>query len=199
MIAIRILILLVIIFLSFIGQASQSPLLCRSVFVKGFQYTEIPFEHLDKVQPLGRFHRGLLNGQDVFIKTLRAQSSSELNWLIRLNSWGLGPKLLGVTQLNGQIQLVLETINGINTQFPMMAPEDFRLTQKIVAEMQRQTKILAEHHVSPLDLQFLISLDCNRVTLIDPELFSIDQSITEDQVMRYLNSILRNWKIMNRL
>ncbi|KYG63905.1 hypothetical protein AZI86_13895 [Bdellovibrio bacteriovorus] len=128
--------------------------------------------------PRGHFE-GLLGDKKVFIKKLRASSETELAWLEKINSLGLGVELYGTLKIQDQTYAVMEFFEGVNTQIPMMAPSGFILTKKALGEIQRQAAVLAENQIIPVDLQFQISLDGQSVKIVDPELFKQASSVAE--------------------
>ena len=57
--------------------------------------------------PRGHFE-GLMGVKKVFIKKLRANSESELAWLQRINTLGLGVELYGTMKIQDQTYAVIE-------------------------------------------------------------------------------------------
>lgn len=191
------------------SQASSGPA-CRSVFQEGSQRGEaiprllplVPIESLDAVRAVSRGHFTAQRGsQTVFLKRLRNSLSPEISWLERLNYLGLGAKLYGKTELNGQTFAVLEYVEGINTQMPMMAPPDFKLAPQVVAEIKRQAKLLADHQIIPVDLQFQVSKDGSQVVLIDPELFKVapDLQTAQTQTQVILQNLFMPWQLEGKI
>ena len=83
----------------------------------------------------------------------------------------------------------------------MMAPSEFVLTKKALAEIQRQAAVLAENQIIPVDLQFQISLDGNSVKIVDPELFKRASSVVEAQsrTLHILMGLKLPWMMEGKL
>ena len=161
----------------------------------------LSIESLGELTGLSRGHfAGHLGPKKVFIKKLRA-SSHELIWLERLNSLGLGVKLYGKTKIQDQTFAVIDFVEGINTQMPMMAPGDFRLSKESVIEIRRQAEILADNQIIPVDLQFQVSNEGSKITLIDPELFKAapDIKTAKQQTNAILNGLFMPWMMEGKI
>lgn len=180
----------VVIFLlsTFLGaQLWAAPPLCKSIFISENSRgvgTGLPVFSLDQIfiqkhLSRGNFEALLNDGQRIFLKKLRGGSETEIAWLQKINSLGLGVELLGRIKIQDQNYAVLEYFEGVNTQIPMMAPSDFILSKVAITEIRRQTTILAANGIIPVDLQFQVSLDGKSVKIVDPELFQMAQAPEE--------------------
>lgn len=172
---------------------------CQSVFS---QENGRGVENVSITTALPRGHfEGVLGAERVFIKKLRASSETEIAWLERINSLGLGVKLYGTMKIQDQTFAVMEFFEGVNTQIPMMAPSNFVLTKKALAEIQHQAFILAENQIIPVDLQFQVSLDGKSIKIVDPELFKQASSVAEAraQTLNILMGLKMPWMMEGKL
>lgn len=154
------------------------------------------------LRPLSRGNfEAVIGNERVFLKKLRPSSNTELMWLQKINSLGLGVELYGTVKIQDQNYAVLEFFEGVNTQIPMMAPANFILSKTALSEMQRQAAILAENQIIPTDLQFQVSLDGQAVKIVDPELFKEASSLAEarSQTANILNGIKLPWMMEGKL
>ncbi len=119
------------------------------------------------------------DGTPVFIKAVgrnivpsRPTPINEYQWLTYLNSLGLGPKVFGVTKLNGKWAVVMEKVEGYPTQaivFKTSGPPKFKLTQAMVDDIRNAARILETNGVVGVpDFQFILTPE-GRAVLIDPE------------------------------
>lgn len=158
---------------------------------------------LTNVSPVGSrrdMFRAELQGHAVVGKLLPHRNLKEAAWLQELNHLGLGPKIHGIVERNHEWYVIMADVGGVNTQLPMAAPTGFSLNARVITEMKRQTRILLDHGIFPLDLQFQVSHDLSRVTLIDPQMFSLRDSAAdlEFQGRIAIETILRNWQLDGR-
>src|SRR5690606_32815031 len=81
----------------------------------------------------------------------------------------LGVQFFGITEVKGKKYLVMEYVEGINTN-QYYSPKEV-LHQSEINEMRRQFDILIQNDILPVDIQFQVSRDGKRVVLVDPEYF----------------------------
>lgn len=93
----------------------------------------------------------------------------EALWLKELNEMGLGAKLYGIVSIKGDQYMVMERIDGYNTNRRYYPKVD--IPESAVEEMRRQFQLLVSNGIIPRDLQFQVSYDFKRVVLVDPEFF----------------------------
>ena len=169
---------------------------CASLFVAENQFELTNFEPLSR----GNF-QAMLRQEKVFLKKLRGNSQNEVTWLTRLNQLGLGVRFFGITKIQEQQYMIIENAPGVNTQMPMLAPSDFRLTKTAVTEIKRQAELLASEGISPLDLQFQVSPDGRQVKIIDPELFRMALSLeaAHKETNTILNNIFSVWAMEGKI
>jgi len=96
-------------------------------------------------------------------------SFDEALWLKDLNDMGLGAKLYGIARIKNDQYMVMERIDGYNTNRRYFPKVDIPVSA--VKEMERQYLLLISNGIIPRDLQFQISHDGQRVVLVDPEFF----------------------------
>lgn len=93
----------------------------------------------------------------------------EAIWLKELNDIGLGAKFYGIVSFNGERYILMERIDGYNTNLYYNPKID--IPESALREMRRQFQVLISNGIAPYDLQFQISFDRKRVVLVDPEFF----------------------------
>lgn len=162
-------------------------------------------DSLEGLTPLSRtrgFYRARLGDREVFVKVPRRTGPglNEGEWLRVLNRLGLGPRLIGRARIQEQEAWVMEYIRGTNTQFPLAAPAQVRLTPSLIGQMRAQVDLLYREGIWPLDLQFLLTPD-GRAVLMDPELFVLRPrpEKTRAEYDRLLDQIIMNWRLDDRV
>jgi hypothetical protein len=180
-----------------LAQASSAAVRCEKISHLSFK--QIKLSEIEKLEKKGRFLVGSFKNSNVFIKQARGGGLTEALWLEKLNMLGLGPKFYGLTEVNGEPAIVLERVAGFNTQLPDLSPIDFVMKPKHVAEMRRQFEILLKNKIDALDLQFLIDPATDKVTLIDPEFYTLTTEYVYSNSEMYFNNIILNWRMSGKL
>lgn len=168
------------------------------------EFSEVPSTQLENVREFENradlFHADW-NGQPVIGKKLRRGSLREAAWIQELNKIGLAVKFLGLSKVQGQLYLIVVDVGGVNTQMLMLAPEGFNLNYHLVVEMRRQLKIMIDHRIYPLDLQFQLSRDRKQALIIDPENFQLWAPGTDQshKTRMALQTVLLNWQMSDHV
>lgn len=169
---------------------------CSAVFIA---VNEIVFTDLQQVNR-GNYYARSSAGKNLFLKKIRHENDKEFNWLLKLNKIGIGVKVYGIHSFDNQKYIVMDRVDGINTQMPILASVSFSLTKDIQQEIQRQARLISENNIVPTDLQFMITKD-KKVILIDPELFQIesDSQVAKEKTERIVNQIFFLWSLEGKL
>lgn len=185
-------------------QSLNSSIHLQRLKIRQFSLNEFPTVAAHNIQILQDAGRNnyiaKVDNSVVFLKKLKSSSLREAAWLQELNKIGLGVQFHGITQINGHHYMIIADASGVNTQMPMAAPDGFILTAHTIAEMKRQVDLLAAHSIYPIDLQFQISLDQTKITLIDPEFFEVrdESNRNHHSANTLLNSIIMLWSMDGR-
>ena len=172
---------------------SQTLQIRRSLIInKSKSFLELPIPRINPENELMELKEIKTNGyisggvaytafyknQKVFIKKLnlwlqKAKGFSEFHWLFYLNSLGIGTKLLGYTEIDGELHLVTEYLAGIDSKH-FSSPDEGKthLTPAAMKIINYHKSIFEEIGIYAEDLQFMFSPD-GKVTLIDTEGFSL--------------------------
>ena len=135
------------------------------------------------------FARGFLDGKRVFAKKINPQSPDELKFLRKLNSYGLGPKVIAIFRKYGGDWIVTEFLEGklfkldYEWDEPTMDGSDYkpnwrnneligRVNKKTVYAIKNSFKILDEIGLAAHDFQFLVQEDGN-AKIIDVGLYQL--------------------------
>ena len=139
------------------------------------------------------YRKGKHGDESVFCKHGgKERILKEARWLVFLNSIGLGAKLFGVgTNPENQMTFISVQFSGgrliqQSQSFPI--PYFYFKVKKevVLTEMERVVRILTEHRVMALDLQFLVRRN-GALTLIDPGAFTIARPSTTDARINLVN------------
>lgn len=171
---------------------------------KDTEFRTLQESWLENITPLGSrkdMFRATIQGHAVIGKKDPKGKLKEAAWVQELNSIGLGPKLHGLVKRGEDTYFIMADVGGINTQTALSAPAGFKLNAEVIKEMRRQLDIMIENGIYPFDIQFQISLDRKRVTLIDPEMFSIMERGTSHTLASKLtlDTLMMNWRMDDRI
>lgn len=130
------------------------------------------------------FYRGEYKGQNVFIKTLddvedrysEKHMLNEARHYYLLDMLGLGPKFHGVAKVNGKMGVVLEHVEGVLVKWgnhPELRRQGIKIHQSALRDIRLAGSRLDQAGIHDAkDMQFIISPDGRKATLVDPEHFS---------------------------
>lgn len=131
------------------------------------------------------FYKGEIKGKKVFIKTLDDEVdiySPELmlnearNYYL-MDMLGIGPKFYGTTTVAGKMGVVLENVEGVLVKWgsnPALRQAGITIKPSAIRDMKLAASRLDQAGIhNPYDMQFIISADGKRATLVDPEHFKM--------------------------
>ncbi|MFT6071449.1 MAG: hypothetical protein ACJAT2_001628 [Bacteriovoracaceae bacterium] len=129
------------------------------------------------------FYRGDYKGRKVFIKTLDDEVDkfspslmfNEARHYHLMDLLGVGPKFHGTTVIDGKVGVVLEHVEGVLVKWgsnPGLRQAGITIKPSAISDMKLTAKRLDEAGIhNPKDMQFIISPDGTKATLVDPEHF----------------------------
>lgn len=157
------------------------------------EFPEIPPQELSGLvlgRPTERLFTAHYNGIEVMGKRLNHGSLKEAAWLQELNKLGLGVRFYGLTEIQGRLFFVMEKVPGYNTNVLNFGVV---ISSATVKEMRRQFDILTSNDIFPIDMQFQVGRDGQKVKIVDPEVFEI-RAQTPDRIekhWRWFQAVLR--------
>lgn len=152
---------------------------------------QVKTEKLDKLEKFipnsgtneNWFYRGQYKEKPVFIKTLddttdrfsdKLMINEARNYYL-LDMLGLGPKFHGIVKVNGKIGVVLDNVEGVLVKWgnnPALRQQGIKIHPSAVRDIKLAASRLDQAGIhNPHDMQFIISPDGKKATLIDPEHF----------------------------
>lgn len=129
------------------------------------------------------FFRGEYKNKKVFIKTLDDEVDkfspglmlNEARNYYLMDMLGIGPKFHGTTKINGKVGVVLEHIEGVLVKWgsnPQLRQAGIKIKPSAIRDMKLAASRLDQAGIhNPKDMQFIISSDGTKATLVDPEHF----------------------------
>lgn len=123
-------------------------------------------------------------GREVFVKVSRVEVGqfkaflrtyghfeNEVAWTRRLEDLGVGPKLHGVSNIDGQHAIITEYIHGVHLDgLKSDIPSDFKPTENLIKSLKEIREVIHREGINAHDLQLRVTPD--RAYVIDPEFFS---------------------------
>ena len=130
------------------------------------------------------FYRADYKGKNVFVKTLddiddahsEKHMLNEARQYYLLDMLGIGPKFHGVAKVNGKMGVVLDHVEGVLVKWgnhPELRRQGIKIYPSALRDIRLAASRLDQAGIhNPKDMQFIISPDGRKATLVDPEHFS---------------------------
>lgn len=157
-------------------------------------YDMLPQVKVDKLEKVTKFkpnsgtnenwfYQAEYKGKNVFIKTLddEVDAYSEKFMLNEARNYylmdmlGIGPKFHGVAKVNGKVGVVLEHVEGVLVKWgnhPQLRQAGIKIHPSALRDIRLSASRLDQAGIHDAkDMQFIISPDGRKATLVDPEHF----------------------------